>query len=761
MVETFSLDLAGRTLSLEVGHLAQQSSGAVVVRYGDTVVLVTVCTTQPREGIDFFPLTVDYEERHYAVGRIPGSFFRREGRPPEAAILASRLTDRCLRPLFPKGFRNEVQVIATVLSADQENPPEALAIIGASAALSISEIPFEGPIGAVRLGYVNGELSLNPTYAELDAGKLDLVVASTADAVVMVESGAKEVPEDVVLAAMRQGHEVNQELIEVQREMVRKVGKAKMSYVPISSATPELEHKLYELVGAPVEEVFATGAARGERNEVLDALERQAHEALGDTNEKVAIKEAFEKLVKSAMRTRVLRYGKRADGRSAEEIRPISVQVGVLPRTHGSGLFQRGQTQVLTIATLGSMSMVQNLDTLDPESSKRYMHHYNFPPYSVGEVRRIGNPGRREIGHGALAERALEPVIPSEEEFPYAIRVVSEVLESNGSTSMGSVCGSSLSLMDAGVPIKAPVAGVAMGLIMDEETREYAVLTDIQGVEDFQGDMDFKVAGTAEGITALQLDTKIKGIDFSVIDKTLSQAKKGRLFILDKMKQVIRTSRGSLSPYAPRMLKLKIPVDKIGALIGPGGRTIRAMTAEYKVTIDVESDGTVILGSSNEEAAQNAYRAIMGMVKDPEPGEIYTGKVTRLMNFGAFVEILPGKEGLVHISELADHRVERVEDEVQVGDEVTVMITEVDRMGRINLSRRAVFADGSAGERSESPGTPRPPMDGPRRDGERRPDDRGPRPGGFQRGGPGQGRPGGDRGPRPGGPPGRDRGPRY
>jgi len=763
MVETFSRDIAGRSLSIEVGRLAQQASGSVVVRYGDTMVLVTVCTTKPREGIDFFPLTVDYEERHYAVGRIPGSFFRREGRPPENAILSARLTDRCLRPLFPKGFRDEVQVIATVLSADQENPPDPLAIIGASTALCISEIPFDGPIGAVRMGFMNGELSINPTYPEMGTGLLDLVVASTPDTVVMVEAGAKEVPEDVLLEAMRRGHEVNQELIDLQREIVRKVGKPKAAYTSAKSSTSQLEQKIKELVISRVQEIFVKGAARGERNVDLDALEAETVTALADTAEKPVVREAFERLVKTVMRTRILRDGKRADNRAVEEIRPISIQVGVLPRTHGTGLFQRGQTQVLTIATLGSMSMTQNLDTLNPEMTKRYMHHYNFPPYSVGEVRRVGTPGRREIGHGALAERALEPVLPTEEQFPYALRLVSEVLGSNGSTSMASVCGSSLALMDAGVPIKSPVAGVAMGLIMDEETKEYAVLTDIQGLEDFQGDMDFKVAGTAEGVTALQMDTKMRGIDFAIIDRTLSQAKRGRMFILGKMNEALAQPRQVLSQYAPRMLKLKIPVDKIGALIGPGGRTIRAMTAEYGVSIDVESDGTVVVGSSNEESAQRASRAIMGMVKDPERGEIYTGKVTRIMNFGAFVEILPGKEGMVHISELADHRVERVEDEVKVGDEVTVMITEVDRMGRINLSRRAVYAESAGGVgQGGGEGAPRPPQgdQGPRppfAGGDRGPrpgDDRGPRPPFGDRGP----RPGGDRGPRP--PFGGDRGPR-
>lgn len=695
MVHTFSIDVGERTLSVEIGRVAEQASGAVLVRYGDTVVLSTVCTAEPREGIDFFPLTVDYEERHYAIGKIPGSFFRREGRPPQNAILSARLTDRCLRPLFPKGFRNEVQVISTVLSADQENPPEVLSIIGASTALGISEIPFEGPVGAVRMGYFNGKLVVNPTFNEIQDGRLDMVVAGTEDAIIMVESGAKEVPEEVLLEAMRKAQEINHQIVEFQKGIAEQLGKPKMSYTPAPAPSSELENGVDDLVRERVETLFQQGAAKGERNEALDALQSEAVERFSDTYEQGQIAEAFEKLLKSIMRARILRDGKRPDGRGVEEIRPISIDVGVLPRTHGSALFQRGQTQALTIATLGALSMMQTLDTLNPEATKRYIHHYNFPPYSVGEVRRIGTAGRREIGHGALAERALEPVIPDEEEFPYALRLVSEVLSSNGSTSMASVCGSTLALMDAGVPVKTPIAGVAMGLIMEESTREYAVLSDIQGIEDFQGDMDFKVAGSGDGVTALQMDVKVKGIDFTVMEEALTQAKRGRLFILDKMNAAIAEPRRELSPYAPRMLKVAVPADKIGAIIGPGGRTIRSMTQEHKVTIDIENDGTVTIGSSNEEAARNAYNAIIGLIKEPEVGEIYTGKVTRLMNFGAFVEILPGKEGLVHISELADYHVASVEDEVQVGDELTVMITEIDRMGRLNLSRRAVFAPSS------------------------------------------------------------------
>ncbi len=700
MQQTFSREIGGRQLTIEVGRLAELASGAALITYGETMILATVCSAQPREGIDFFPLTVDYEERLYAAGKIPGSFFRREGRPTQEAILAARVTDRCLRPLFPKGFRDEVQVIITILSADQENPPETLAILGASAALSMSDIPFDGPVAATRMGYADGELVVNPVFSQFLNGKLDLVVAGTKNAVVMVEAGASELSERTVLEALRRGQEVNAQLVDLQQEVMDRVGKTKMAFTPAVSAPPELTSQLEALIGARVEALFDEGAARGERNAALDDLEREAVEQLSQNYDAKQVRGAHEGLLKKVMRTNILRKGKRPDGRTTDEIRPISIELGILPRTHGTGLFKRGQTQVLTIATLSSLSQAQMLDTISPEDRKRYMHHYNFPPYSVGEVRRMGGAGRREIGHGALAERALEPVLPSEEEFPYTIRLVSEVLSSNGSTSMASVCGSALALMDAGVPIKTPVAGVAMGLIMGDDGREFAVLTDIQGIEDFQGDMDFKVAGTQEGITAMQMDVKLQGIDFAILEKAMDQALRGRLFILDKMNVAISTARDVLSPYAPRMLKMSVPVDKIGSIIGPGGKTIRALTSEYKVSIDVEDDGTVIVGSPNGEAAEKAMKAIHGLVKEAEVGEIYTGKVARIMDFGAFVEILPGKDGLVHISELADHRVERVEDEVQVGDEITVMVVEIDRLGRVNLSRRAVQETSS----EDSPG---------------------------------------------------------
>ncbi|MFC1935425.1 polyribonucleotide nucleotidyltransferase [Chloroflexota bacterium] len=765
MVETFSRNIGGRPLTIEIGRFAEQASGAAVIRYGDSVVLATVCTTKPREGIDFFPLTVDYEERLYAAGKIPGSFFRREGRPPQEAILAARLTDRCLRPLFPKGFRNEVQVIVTVLSADQENPPEILSIIGASTALCISEIPFEGPVGASRMGYVNGDLVVNPVFAQTQGGELDLVVAGTREAVVMVEAGVSELSEQVLLEALRRGQEMNQQIVELQEEIVSKLGKPKMPFVPNPGAPPGLESGLAELAQHRIEVLFDQGAAKGERNSALKELEQEALEHFGETYDWGHISEAFARLLKKVMRTKILREGRRPDGRGLEEIRPVSAEVGILPRTHGSGLFRRGQTQVLTIATLGSLGQTQTLDTLSPEETKRYMHHYNFPPYSVGEVRRLFGAGRREIGHGALSERALLPIIPGEEEFPYAIRLVSEVLSSNGSTSMASVCGSTLALMDAGVPIKRPVAGIAMGLIMGEDEHEYAVLSDIQGIEDFDGDMDFKVAGTQEGVTALQMDVKVKGISFDVMENALRQALRGRLFILEKMLLAIPRAREILSPYAPRMLKITVPVDKIGNIIGPGGRTIRSIIQETKATIDVHNDGTVIVGSSNQEAAERAIKAIEGLVKEPEVGEIYTGKVTRIMDFGAFVELLPGKDGLVHISQLADHHVDRVEDEVQVGDEITVMVTEVDRLGRINLSRRAVSERPSPAGVSEGPPPrqpSRPSTDGPRFIGgthgpPRSGDGWSQRPGGPPRG-PSQRRgPGGGHGPRPGYPP---RGPR-
>ena len=755
MVETFTREIGGRTLIVEIGRYAEQANGAALIRYGDSIVLSTVNSAQAREGIDFFPLTVDYEERLYAAGKIPGSFFRREGRPTQDAILAARLTDRSIRPLFPKDYRSEVQVINTVLSVDHENPPETLSIIGASIVLTISDIPFEGPIGACRLGYMDGELLVNPTYKQISGGDLDLVVAGTRDAVVMVEAGAGEVSEEQLLEAMALGQEVNAELASLQDEIAQKVGKQKVHYIPIAQPSAALQSEVESMLQGRVKELFDEGAAKGERNAALDELEKEAVARFEEEHGAGLVSEAFEKLLKKTMRDNVIHNGKRPDGRSPEEIRPISTDVGVLPRTHGTGMFKRGQTQALSIATLGSLSMTQNLDTLSPEETKRYMHHYNFPPYSVGEVRRMGGAGRREIGHGALAERALLPVIPDEAEFPYTIRVVSEILSSNGSTSMASVCGSTLALMDAGVPIKKPVAGVAMGLIMGE-TGEYAVLTDIQGIEDFQGDMDFKVAGTDDGVTALQMDVKVKGINFEIMSKALEQARRGRLFILDKMKETMPGVRQELSPYAPRMQKMSIPVDKIGAVIGPGGRTIKAIIQETKATIDIENDGTVTIGSTSEESANAAIEALQGLIREPEIGEIYTGKVTRIMEFGAFVEIMPGKEGLVHISQLSENHVDRVEDEVTVGDEITVMLVEVDRMGRINLSRRAVYADSDSEQGEERPkrGEGRSDGDRSQRGGNGR-GGYGQRRGGYSQGG---GRRPGGRGPRPGG--GQGRGPR-
>jgi|DewCreStandDraft_5_1066085.scaffolds.fasta_scaffold00789_2 polyribonucleotide nucleotidyltransferase len=707
-VITVSTELAGRTLTLETGRVAEQANGAVLARYGDTVVLATATSTgRPREGIDFFPLTIEFEERLYAVGRIPGSFFRREGRPTSEAILDARLTDRPLRPLFPKGFRNEVQIIITVLSADQENDPDVLGTIAASAALCISDIPFEGPVSSLRIGYRDGEFIINPTYAEREQGGLDLVVASTREAVVMVEAGANEIPEETILQGIMRAHAVNQQIIALQDELVRQAGQPKIAWTPMGAEagmTPEdaaaaeqaVREAVAQAMAGKLEELLAV--AKSERSELLYKHQQELVAMLGHQFEAPKLYSALDAVMKQAVRDAILGQGRRPDGRGPQDIRPIWCEVGVLPRTHGSALFTRGQTQVLTIATLGSTSMEQKLDTLAPEETKRYIHHYNFPPFSVGEVRRIGPPGRREIGHGALAERALEPVIPPEQEFPYTLRLVSEVLSSNGSTSMASVCGSTLALMDAGVPIRAPVAGVAMGLVMGEN-GQFRVLTDIAGLEDAFGDMDFKVAGTRQGVTAIQMDIKVKGIGEDVLREALEQARQARLFILDKMAETIAAPRPELSKYAPRMYRIKIPVDKIGTVIGPGGRTIRAIIEETKTTIDIQDDGSVFVGSTSEEGARKAIAIIESMTKEVEPGQIYTGKVTRFLPFGVFVEILPGKEGLVHINELSTERVRSPEEVVKIGDEIMVMVTEIDNLGRINLSRRAVLEGAMPGER--------------------------------------------------------------
>ena len=850
-------EIGAQTFSLEAGKLAEQADGAVLVRYGDTVLLATAVSGEPREGIDFFPLTIDYEERMYAAGKIPGGFIKRESRPSEAAILAMRLTDRPIRPLFPKGYKQDVQIVLTVLSADQENDPDILAINGASAALAISSIPFLGPVGAVRVGYIDGAFVTNPTTTQLDSSSLDLVVAGTRDAVMMVEAGAKILPESLMADAIEYAHAELQKSIELQDRLVATAGKAKklpflgpkadsivklgaelasgtaefiVFDVETTAMKPEngyivdiaalrvkggkvvdrfeslanpgrsiVGHQIHglsdaDVAGAPtaaeVLTKFASWAgetpvvahnvgfdlpfvlrhmpseANWQPRAVYDTLElayqlypdagsyklgdllrfvfgrdhAAAHRAMPDAE---ATAELFidlttglserldrirgdiaaeirrgrddynraeqgerledlrrqhgiasplmEVLTKATSRELVLSENIRIDGRDTRTIRPISVEVGVLPRTHGSGIFTRGQTQALSIATLGPSSDVQRLDTISPETEKRYLHHYNFPPYSVGETRPMRGPGRREIGHGALAERALVPVLPTAEEFPYVIRIVSEVVSSNGSTSMARTCGSTLALMDAGVPIKAPVAGAAMGLITDPATGRYAVLTDITGKEDAYGDMDFKVAGTAEGVTALQMDIKVQGITIATMRDALEQARVARLAILDKMTAVISASRSELSPYAPRITTIKIPVDKIRDVIGSGGKVIRQIVAETGTQINVEDDGTIQIAATSTEAAQKAIAWIEGLTRDVEVGKEYLGKVTRIMNFGAFVEILPGKEGLVHISQLADVRVARVEDVVSIGDELMVVVTEVDRMGRVNLSRRAAM----------------------------------------------------------------------
>lgn len=687
--QSFECKVGGRSLIIDTGKLAGQASGAVTVRYGDTVVLVTACiSNEPREGIDFVPLTIDYEERLYAAGKIPGGFIRREGRPTQEATLASRLTDRPLRPLLPKGWRNDIQLIITVLSADQENDPDILAVIGGSAALSISEVPFDGPVSAVRISYINEELVLNPTLIQLESSLLDLVVASTKQSILMVEAGAREVSEDIIIRAIKFGHEANQDIIKLQQQLQQACAKPKIE-VPISEVNPELISAVSSIINGRLAQAL-NQPEKSQREQALSDLQKELVANLEESFPREDILSAFETKVRAEIRTNILDKAQRIDGRSLTDVRPISCEIGLLPRTHGSALFTRGQTQVLTITTLGSIRKEQPLDGLGIEESKRFIHHYNFPPFSGGEVKRIGTPGRREIGHGALVERAIAPVLPKDEDFPYTIRLVSEVLSSSGSTSMASVCASSLSLMDAGIPTKTAVAGVAMGLVTGEK-GDYAILTDIRGIEDAHGDMDFKVAGTNKGITALQLDIKLTDISLEILEKALNQARDARLFILETMQQTISSSRPEISCYAPRMFKIMIDPDKIGAVIGTGGKTIRSIIDETKATVDIDNDGTVLIGSPDEAAARKAIEIIEGLTKEVEVGSIYTGKVTRLMDFGAFVEILPGKEGMVHISELAEYRVAKVEDIVKVGDEIMVKVIDIDNMGRIKLSRRAVF----------------------------------------------------------------------
>jgi polyribonucleotide nucleotidyltransferase len=700
----------GAELTIETGWLAGQANGAVMVRQGDTVVMVTATASRaPRPGIDFFPLTCDYEEKMYAAGRIPGAFFRREGRPGEAATLASRMIDRPMRPLFPKDFRNDVQIVATVLSTDQVHDPTILALIGAGAAVAISDIPHGGPVAAVRMGLFDGQLAENPSMPNLETSELDLIVAGTRDAINMVEAGAQEVSEEVLVEALSRAHQRIRELVAMIDELVAKVGRPKSDY-PHVGVPAEIKQAVADLALERVDRAFRE-ADKAQRDRQLDDLKAEVQEQLGSRFPDRAqdISAAFESVLKGAVRRAILNEGIRPDGRGLDEIRPIWCEVGVLPRTHGSAVFTRGQTQALSIATLGTSSDQQRLDGLGLAEFKRYMHHYNFPPFSVGEARPLRSPGRREIGHGALAERAVRVMVPPESEFPYTIRVVTEILSSNGSTSLASVCGSTLALMDAGVPIKAPVGGIAMGLVTDDQdASRYAILSDIQGMEDALGDMDFKVAGTRRGVTALQMDIKVSGLTPEVFRRALEQARRGRMHILDKMEAALPGPREVMSTFAPRITTIHIHPDKIRDVIGPGGKTIRRIQEETGCQIDVEDDGTVSLATVDEEAMNRAVAMIRDLTESVEVGRIYKGKVVRIMPFGAFVEILPRQDGLVHISQLAEQRVNRVEDVVNIGDEIMVKVTEIDDRGRVNLSRKQAISElghqgtnGAAGDGSQ------------------------------------------------------------
>ncbi|MFJ5622067.1 polyribonucleotide nucleotidyltransferase [Peribacillus loiseleuriae] len=699
---TYSYEWAGRTLTVEIGQLAKQANGAVLVRYEETVVLSTATASKEPKNVDFFPLMVSYEERLYAVGKIPGGFIKREGRPSERAILASRLIDRPIRPLFADGFRNDVQVISMVMSVDQDCSSEMAAMLGSSLALSVSDIPFEGPIAGVVVGRIDGKFIVNPNVDQLAQSDINLTVAGTKDAINMVEAGANEVPEETMLEAIMFGHDEIKNLIEFQEKIVAEIGKEKMK-INLYQVDAELEAEIKSLCEADlnkavqVQEKHAREAAIKEvKDRVLLQFEEETDE---DTLKQ--IKEILNKLVKSEVRRLITEEKVRPDGRNPDEIRPLSSEIDILPRTHGSGLFTRGQTQALSICTLGALGDVQILDGLGTEESKRFMHHYNFPHFSVGETGPIRGAGRREIGHGALGERALEPVIPNDKDFPYTIRLVSEVLESNGSTSQASICASTLAMMDAGVPLKAPVAGIAMGLVKTGE--HYTILTDIQGMEDHLGDMDFKVAGTAKGVTALQMDIKIEGLSREILEEALQQAKRGRMHILDSMMSTINTPRENLSKYAPKILTMAINPDKIRDVIGPSGKHINKIIEETGVKIDIEQDGTVFIASTNEEMNQKAKKIIEDIVREVVVGEVYLGKVKRIEKFGAFVEIFNGKDGLVHISELAEERVGKVEDVVKIGDELSVKVVEIDKQGRVNLSHKAILkAQKESEEKSEA-----------------------------------------------------------
>lgn len=689
-MHTFSTELGGRPLTIETGKIAKQANGSVLIRYGETAVVVAVTGTDtPREGVDFFPLTVDFEEKMYAVGKIPGGFLRREGRPPETAILTSRLIDRPIRPMFPDGYHNDVQIVATAVSVDPDNAPDIPAMIGASCALSISDIPFEGPIAGVRVGRVDGKFIINPTLEQAAVSEMNVAVAGTKEAILMVEAGAKEVSEQVMLDAILFGHEEIKKLVAFQEQIQAEVGKPKMEFTPY--VPPEALSKEIMEYGEPKIHDALMDPDKLHRDKMVSETKEAILEHFVELypESEIDIAHIVQKLVKKVFRHIITHDKIRPDGRALDEVRPISCEVGLLARPHGCSLFTRGQTQVLNCLALAPLREAQTLDGLGTELTKRYIHHYNFPPYSVGETKPLRSPGRREIGHGALAERALLPVIPSEEEFPYTIRLVSEVLESNGSSSMASTCASTLSLMDAGVPIKAPVSGVAMGLV--KEGDDITILTDIQGLEDANGDMDFKVAGTEKGITAIQMDIKIDGINRQIFEQALEQARKGRAYILGKMLECIPAPRPSLKEHAPKITTLKINPDKIKDVIGPGGKVIKKITEESGAKIDIEEDGTVYVAAADQASANKAIEAINAITAEPEIGKIYTGKVTRLMNFGAFVEFMPGREGLVHILQLAKERVEKVEDVVNVGDEIVVKLVEIDAKGRMNLSRKAAL----------------------------------------------------------------------
>jgi polyribonucleotide nucleotidyltransferase len=728
----FSTMVGRHEMTIATGKLAEQAGGAVTLRVGDSMLLATATMSKTvREGLDFFPLSVDFEEKMYAAGRIPGGFFRREGRPTTEAILTSRLTDRPLRPLFPDGMRNEVQVIVTTLSSDSVHYLDIMSVNAASAALTISDVPWNGPVGAVRVGYIDGEFVINPTTDEMGESTLDLRIAGTRDAIIMVEAAADEVPEEMMVEALAFGHEAIQSIVTLLEEMRAAVGKEKRT-PDVKASDSDLAEKTKNRIAGRIVDVITDYPDREDRNEALDVLRNEIVDSFIEEDDLVdpkAVREVFADELKKAVRNRILYEGVRPDGRDYTTVRELSSEVRISPRAHGSGLFRRGQTQVLSLVALGTPREAQKLDGLSPEDSRRYMHHYNFPPFSTGETWPMRGPRRREIGHGALAENALLPMIPSEEEFPYTIRVVSEVLSSNGSTSQASVCASSLALMDCGVPIKRPVAGVAMGLISDGQ--KYAILTDIQGVEDHLGDMDFKVAGTSEGITALQMDIKISGLSMEIMAEALGQARGSRLEILDSMLAVISTPRTELSPFAPRMLTIKISPEKIGAIIGKGGATIRGLEEEFEVSVDVQEDGTIFVAGVDGIKTEAALERIHTLSHDPEPGEVFTGKVVRITDFGAFVELTPGQDGMVHISQLSSEHLQRVEDAIKMGDEIMVMVTEVSSEGKIRLSRRAVL-EGWSLEEARAQDSPRkssgPRNNGGGRGGDRRDRDRGGRP---------------------------------